>query len=156
MRTMERSAILRVLVLSAMYATIVYVFQPISFAMIQIRIANALIGLVPILGMVGVYGITLGVLLANFVSPLGFLDWLSFIPTFLGLLIVYKMRNINVPLGLLFYSLILGAWVSFILWLSFGVNYFISFIYVTVGIIVSTVGLGYLVYRALRKVKRLF
>jgi len=52
-------------VLAALYAILVFTFNPISFLVFQIRIANVLIGLVPILGLPAVIGISLGVLVAN-------------------------------------------------------------------------------------------
>ncbi|MEM2875966.1 MAG: QueT transporter family protein, partial [Candidatus Bathyarchaeia archaeon] len=46
---------------AASYAGLVYSLAPISFMLIQVRVANALIGLVPILGLPAVYGVTLGI-----------------------------------------------------------------------------------------------
>jgi len=145
-----RDLVVSVLI-AALYSAMVIVFHPISFHVIQVRIANALIGVVPILGKPAIIGITLGVLIGNITSPLGVLDILSFIPTFVGLTIIYKLRNVSVLLGLLIYSLILGAWVSFLLWYILGLPYVISFIYVTIGIMIATSGLGYMVYMVLSK-----
>lgn len=140
-------------VLAAMYATLVQILHPISFMQIQIRVANALIGLVPIIGMPAVYGLTLGVFLANLTSPLGIIDLASPLFSFIGLYIIYKLRNHSTLAGLLIYSLILGAWVSFMLWYVHGLPYLLTFIYVTIGIAIATAGLGFLIYKACNRIK---
>lgn len=149
---MKKAEVVRAIVLAAMYAVLVNVFHPISFTVIQVRIANALIGVVPLLGMPAVYGLTLGVFLANLTSPLGLIDWFSFIPSFIGLMIVYKLRKFSVFVGLIIYSVLLGAWVAFMLWYVFKAPYIITFVYVTIGIAIATAGLGYLVYKTLSKI----
>ncbi|RLE63636.1 MAG: hypothetical protein DRN53_01885, partial [Thermoprotei archaeon] len=118
----------------------------------QVRVANALIGLVPIIGIPAVYGLTLGVFLANLTSPLGWIDLLSSIFTFIGLIIVYKLRNVSVILGLTIYSLILGVWVSFMLWYVLGLPYILMLFYVTVGIWIATTVLGYALYQAVKRI----
>ncbi|MEM1546201.1 MAG: QueT transporter family protein [Candidatus Methanomethylicia archaeon] len=139
-------------IIATLYSVLVYVFSPISFQMVQIRVANALMGLIPILGVPAIIGVVLGVFIANLVSPLGFIDLLSVAPTFIGLTIIYKLRNYSVLLGLAIYSIILGAWVSFMLWYVFKIPYVECFIYVTVGIAMATVGLGYPVYKTFKRI----
>lgn len=136
---------------AATYAALVYFLAPISFLQIQMRVANALMGVVPILGMPAVYGITLGVLLGNIFSPLGPIDLLSPIPSFVGLFIIYKLRERMVLLGLSLYSLIVSLWVAFMLNYILNVPYLVTFIYVFVGVAVATVGLGYPLYVYLLK-----
>lgn len=136
---------------AATYAALVYFLAPISFLQIQMRVANALMGVVPILGMPAVYGITLGVLLGNIFSPLGPIDLLSPIPSFLGLFIIYKLRERMVLLGLSLYSLIVSLWVAFMLNYILNVPYLVTFVYVFVGVAVATVGLGYPLYVYLLK-----
>lgn len=135
-------------ILAASYAALVNVLHPISFMQIQVRIANALIGLVPILGLSAVYGVTLGVFLGNLTSPLGLIDLISPIFSFFGLMIIYKLRNKSIMLGLIIYSLILSLWVAFMLWYVIGLPYILTFIYVFIGISIATAGLGYLIYKS--------
>jgi uncharacterized membrane protein len=136
------------IVISVLYVVLVYAFAPISFHQIQMRIANALIGLVPFLGWPGVYGLTLGVLLGNLSSPLGPIDLLSVLPSFAGLVTIYKLRNISVILGLQIYSSIISLWVAFMLYFVFNLPYFVTFIYVFIGVTIATTGLGYLLYKS--------
>lgn len=138
-------------VIASIYTALVWSLAPISFEQIQIRIANALIGLVPIVGMPAVLGITLGVLIGNLISPLGPLDLLSAIPTFISLMIVMKMRRVF--LGLVIYSMILSSWVAFLLNLVFNVPFFVTFPYLLIGIGIATAGLGYMLYSIAKRLR---
>ena len=148
----SRSATLTI-VIAACYAILVAGLAPISFLQFQVRVANALIGLAPILGAPAIYGITIGVFLGNITSPLGPIDLLSTIPTFTGLWVIHKMKHRSVLLGLLSYSIIVSLWVTFILKIILGLPYPITFIYVLIGIALSTMGLGYSLYKTLSKTK---
>lgn len=132
----------------ASYAALVFFLAPISFLQIQLRVANALIGLVPIMGMPAVYGLTIGIFIGNIFSPLGPIDLLSPFPSFIGLLILHRLRKRGVLLGLVLYSLIVSAWVAFMLATVFGLPYVITFVYVFVGVATATAGLGFLLYKA--------
>jgi uncharacterized membrane protein len=135
-------------VLSALYAALVNFLHPLSFMQVQVRVANALIGLVPIFGLPAVYGLTIGVFIGNLTSPLGPIDLISPVFSFIGLMIIYELRNESVFSGLLIYSMLLSVWVSFMLWYVFGLPYILSFLYVLIGITIATAGLGYLVYKS--------
>jgi uncharacterized membrane protein len=137
-------------VIAALYVALVWALSPISFGAIQVRVSNALIGIVPLVGMPGVLGITLGVLIGNIPSPLGPIDLLSAIPTFIALLLLLKLKDRSVLLGLAAYSVILSAWVGTLLSYTFGVPFLITFVYLLAGIGFATGILGYLVYRTLR------
>ena len=141
------------IVCCALYASLVNLFAPISFQQIQVRVANALIGLVPLFGWPAISGLTLGVFLGNMTSPLGVIDLASSLPSFIGLVVVYKLRRVSVLLGLQSYSAIVSVWVAFMLNLVFNLPYLITFVYVLVGVTVATAGLGYLLYRSLSKLK---
>lgn len=133
------------------YAALVILLAPISFLQVQVRVANALIGLVPILGMPAVYGLALGVFLGNIASPLGPIDLLSPIPSLIGLFAIYELRKKSVLLGLLIYSVVISLWVAFMLNLVLGAPYWVTLAYVFPGVAIATVGLGYLLYRAASK-----
>lgn len=139
-------------IIGALYVALVIGFGPISFLQIQFRIANALIGLVPLVGIPAVFGISIGVLIGNISSPLGPLDLVSFIPTFIGCMIIYRLRNFSVPAGLAIYSVILSIWVSFLLQYVIGVPYIPTIIYLLIGIGVVTIVFGYILYKTLIKI----
>jgi uncharacterized membrane protein len=138
-------------VLATLYTVLVLSFSPISFLTIQIRVANVLMGLVPLLGMPAVIGLSLGVLVANVFSPLGPIDLVSSVFSFISLYIVWKLKELSVLLGLTLYSIIMGLWVSFMISLIFGAPYLITLLYVTVGIFISTAIFGYLLYKGIQK-----
>jgi uncharacterized membrane protein len=140
--------------MAALYVGLIELFHPISFQAIQVRVANALIGTVPILGWPAIIGITLGVLIGNITSPLGLIDLISAIPTFIGLYIIYRLRSTSVLLGLTIYTVILSLWVGFMLWYVLNLPYIITVAYLLIGIGISTIFLGYILYKALRRVMR--
>jgi len=139
-------------VLAAAYAAIVQVPHPISFLQFQVGVANALIGLVPLLGMPAVCGLTLGIFLANLNSPLGWIDLLSPVSSSIGLLAVHKLRNVSAFLSLTVYSILLGTWVAFMLWYALGLSYLPVLLYVTAGIWIAAAVLGYLAYGTARNI----
>ncbi|MEM0075173.1 MAG: QueT transporter family protein [Nitrososphaerota archaeon] len=139
-------------VISALYIALTLAFAPISFQQIQFRVANVIIGLTPIIGLPAVYGIAVGVLIANVVSPFGPLDMLSSIPAFVGLLAIYYLRNTSVLAGLTIYSLIVSLWVSFLISFVVHVSLLATFAYVLTGIFLSTTVAGYIVYKSARRI----
>lgn len=136
---------------AAAYSVLVVFLAPISFMQIQVRVANALIGLVPIFGMPAVYGLTLGVFLGNIVSPLGPIDLLSPIPSFIGLLLLHKLRGKSVLAGLIIYSVLISFWVALMLNWILGLPYWITFTYVFLGVTIATVCLGYTIYKTVSR-----
>ena len=136
---------------ASIYVLLVYSFQPISFRAIQVRVADAMIALIPIFGWAGVLGYTLGVFIANLMSPLGAIDLLSTIPSFIGGYIVYKGGHKHVLETLAIQSIIIASWVGFELNLVFGVPFFFGIGTVFVGEIISSYIIGYPLYLLLRK-----
>lgn len=145
-------------ILAATYTALVWVFQPISFLQYQVRIADALTGVIPLTGWAGIIGLTIGTFLANTISPLGVIDLLSTIPEFMGLMILLftfrKMGDKGVIIGLLIMSIIISSWVAFMLEFVLGIPFLIGFINVLIGSLIAIVLLGYIVYKALDKVGR--
>lgn len=140
----------------SLYATTYYVITvvvgPLSFGALNLRFSNALLGLVPILGLPAVVGHTLGVFLSNLSSPLGPLDLINTVPSFAFSLLLMKMRNVSVLLGLSLYALALSLSVSAVLSYAIGFGFISALIVVGPGIFFVTVVLGYLVYRAFKKI----
>jgi len=139
-------------IIAATYVALVFSLAPASYGQIQIRVADALVGIVPLVGWPGVVGVTVGVLIGNIPSPLGPLDLLSVIPTFVALIIVLKLRNISVMAGLTAYTAIISAWVGVLLVLVYDVPFVITFVYLFIGIGIATMGIGYLLYKSMKRV----
>lgn len=149
---MRRSTLLAATaVYAAMYVVLALAFSPVSYGVINLRVANVLIGLVPLMGWPAVLGQAMGVFIANqpaLGDPLGPIDLINVFPSFVFSWVVWKMRKTSVFLGLVIYSVALGVSVSFALNYAFNLPLEVEIPQVTTGILIATAGLGYLMYRA--------
>ncbi len=134
-----------------MYVALVYLFSPISYGQINLRVANIIVGLIPLMGWPGVIGQTLGVFLANLASPLGPIDLINVIPAFAFSWLIWRLRKKSVLLGLTLYSVGLGLSVSFALNYAFDLPLVVQIPYVTLGVFLATAVFGYIFYRAVQK-----
>ena len=152
---MKKSVVLATAsVYAAMYVALVLAFSPISYGVVNLRVSNILVGLIPLVGWPAILGQTLGVLIANqpaLGDPLGPIDLINVIPTLLFSWLLWRMRRKSVFLGLTLYSLALGISVSFALSYAFDLPMLIEVPQVTVGIFLATAVLGYGFYRAVEK-----
>jgi uncharacterized membrane protein len=139
---------------AAMYVVLALLFNPISYGAINLRVANVLIGLVPIIGWPAVLGQTLGVFIANqpaLGDPLGPIDLINVIPSFMFSLLLWKLRNKSVFLGLALYSVALGITVSYALNYAFKLPLEVEIPQVTVGVFIATAVFGYLLFRSVKR-----
>ncbi len=137
--------------IAALYILLVVGLGPLSFNQLQFRAANILLGIVPLAGLPAIFGITLGVLIGNLTSTLGPLDIISAIPSFIGCLSIYYLRNKSVLAGLTIYTIIISIWVSYLLNYVIGLPFLVSLFWMLIGVGVVTIGLGYALYKALLK-----
>ncbi len=105
---------------AALYAALVVVLGPFSYGPIQIRIADSLLAVVPLLGLAGVLGHTLGVFVANIFSTAGPIDLLNTVPSFAMSFVVYyvykRTKNDYTVIGTcIAYSAVLGITVGWML-----------------------------------------
>jgi uncharacterized membrane protein len=141
---------------AALYAALVNVLPGISFGPLNLRVADALLGAVPVLGMAGVLGHTLGVFIGNLTSPLGPIDLLNTIPSFAMAFVVYyvykRSQNDYAVIGtFIAYSAVLGCTVGWMLSAPFNIWLPLSILEVFAGnLIVSLVG-GFALFRGLKK-----
>ncbi len=141
-------------VYAAMYVVLALTFSPISYGAVNLRIANILVGLIPLIGWPAVLGQTLGVLIANqpaLGDPLGPIDLINVIPSFLFSLLLWKLRSKSVFLGLTLYSIALGMTVSYALNYAFNLPLLVEIPQVTAGIFVATAVLGYLFFKSVER-----
>jgi uncharacterized membrane protein len=139
---------------AAMYVALAFIFSPISYGVVNLRVANVLVGLVPIIGWPAILGQALGVFIANqpaLGDPLGPIDLINVIPSFLFSFVLWKLRNKSVFLGLTIYSVALGLTVSYALHYAFNLPLLVEIPQVTLGIFVATALLGYAMYRAVQR-----
>ena len=141
---------------AALYAALVVVLGPLSYGPIQIRIADALLGAVPLLGLAGVLGHTLGVFVSNIFSPLGPIDLLNTISSFVMSYVVYyiykRTKNDYTVIGTcLTYSAVLGLTVGSMLSYVLSLPLAPTIAYVALGNIVATTFIGWPLFKLLKK-----
>ncbi|MDG6990093.1 MAG: QueT transporter family protein [Nitrososphaerota archaeon] len=141
-------------VYAAMYVVLAVAFGPISYGVVNFRVANILIGLVPIIGWPAIIGQTLGVFIANqpaLGDALGPIDLINVVPTLVFAWALWKLRRRSVFLGLTLYSAALGVSVSYALSYAFNLPLILEIPQVTVGVFLATAVLGYVFYKAVSR-----
>lgn len=141
--------------IAAIYVVLVFLFRPISFSHIQIRIAEALTVL-PYFMPAAVPGVTIGCLLANIIAGADVLDIIfGTLATLLGALGSYGLRRYKflVPIPPIVANTIIIPWV---LRFAYGEALPIHFMMLTVGIgeVISCFGLGMILLYSLEAYKR--
>ena len=140
---------------AALYAALVIVLGGFSYGPIQVRIADSMVAAVPLLGLPGVLGHTLGVFIGNIPSSLGPIDLLNTIPSFVMSFVVYyvyqKTQNDYAIIGTcIAYSLVLGTTVGLMLSPITHIPLFFSIAYVAAGNLVATVLIGWPLFKLLK------
>ncbi len=141
---------------AALYAALVVGLAPLSYGPLQIRIADAMVASIPIFGMAGVLGHTLGVFVANMFSPLGFIDLLNTIPSFVMAFVVYYVykrtqNDYTIIATCLTYSAVLGVTVGWMLSL-FGAPLLLTMAYVGIGNAIASVAIGWPIFKVLKSI----
>ncbi len=141
---------------AALYAALVLVFGGISYGPVQIRVADVMVALVPLFGLPGVLGHTLGVFIGNIPSSAGPVDLLNAIPSFAMAFLVYYVykrtgKDYTIIGTCLAYSVVLGVTVGWMLSALFGFPLVATIIYVALGNAIATVLIGWPVFKLLKK-----
>jgi uncharacterized membrane protein len=141
---------------AALYAALVVVLGAFSYGPLQIRIADSLVAAVPLLGIAGVLGHTLGVFVANIFSTAGPIDLLNTIPSFAMAFVVYftykKTNNdYTVIITCLAYSAVIGATVGTMLSYLYTLPLLLTIGYVIIGNIIASVLIGWPIFKLLKK-----
>lgn len=151
MRMRSRDVVIAVVLASA-YAACTHVLAPISFWLINVRVANALRCFAAIFGWPAVVGLAVGILLANIISPLGAIDLLSPLVVGPSLAAIYLLRRKSVLAGFAVVFLTVSLWVSFMISIVAGMPFLTVFAFVAPGVFVSDVILPYALLRAILRV----
>ncbi len=141
---------------AALYAALVVVLGGFSYGPIQVRIADSLLAVVPLLGLPGVLGHTLGVFIANMFSTAGLIDLLNTIPSFVMSFVVYyvykRTQNDYTVIGTcIAYSIVLGITVGWMLSYLYELPLLLTMAYVAVGNTIASVLVGWPVFKVLKK-----
>lgn len=142
---------------AALYAALVVVLGGFSYGPIQVRIADSMLGAVPLLGLPGVLGHTLGVFIGNIFSPEGVIDLLNTIPSFVMSFVVYyvykRTRNDYTVIGTsVAYSAVLGTTVGWMLSYLYSLPLLLTVVYVAIGNVIATVLIGWPIFKVLKKI----
>jgi uncharacterized membrane protein len=141
---------------AALYAALVVVLGGFSYGPIQVRVADSMVAAVPLLGIAGVLGHTLGVFIGNMFSTAGLLDLLNTIPSFAMAFVVYyvykKSKNdYTVIATCIAYSAVLGTTVGWMLSYLYGFPLLPTIAWVAAGNIVASVLIGFPLFKLLKK-----
>jgi uncharacterized membrane protein len=142
---------------AALYAALVVVLGGFSYGPIQVRVADALVAVVPLLGIAGVLGHTIGVFIANMFSPAGLLDLLNTIPSFVMAFVVWyvykRTSNDYTVIGTcIAYSAVLGATVGWMLSYLYELPLLPTIAYVAIGNIIASVLIGWPLFKVLKRI----
>jgi uncharacterized membrane protein len=154
--TIQSKSLALIALYAALYAVLVVVLGAFSYGPIQIRVADAMLAAVPLLGLPGVLGHTLGVFVANFFSTAGLIDLLNTIPSFAMSLVIYyvykRTNNDYTVIGTCAaYSLVIGITVGWMLSYLYSLPLLLTIGYVTIGNIIASVLIGWPVFKLLKK-----
>lgn len=149
---MNTKTIALTIIYAALYSALSLCLAPFSFGPIQVRIAGMLLGAVPLLGIAGVLGQTLGCLIVNSFSPLGLIDLVNVVPTFFMAFVIWKLKGKNVIIGLTAYCLVTSLTIAFTLNFAFNVPVPYTYLTVLTGQIISCVVGGFIVNKSLGKI----
>ena len=141
---------------AALYAALVVVLGGFSYGPIQVRIADSLLAIVPLLGLPGVFGHALGVFIANLFSPVGLLDLVNTLPSFAMAFVVYyfykRTRQDYTVIGTcIAYSAVLGVTVGWMLSYVYALPLLITIAYVAAGNIIASVLIGWPLFKILKR-----
>lgn len=146
--------ILQNAVYAALYVALCYVFQPISFAAIQIRIAEALC-ILPLFDDMAIISISIGCFLSNLLLS-GIIDAIfGTLATVIGLICIKLIKVDNFFIKMTPTVLSNAIIIPFVLRFAFGetMPLWLMAISIAAGEIVSVFVLGFILYNALKRMK---
>ena len=146
------------IIFAALYAVTVIVLAPISFGIVQVRLADALLPLSIIFGIPGAIGFGLGALLSNFYGGLGAVDIIggataNLIACTLAYYIAKKRGVIFRFFASVVETVVITVIVGGYLALLFDVPIEIAFLGVLIGSIIAINLIGFPLQEAIRKTK---
>jgi uncharacterized membrane protein len=141
---------------AALYAALVVVLGGFSYGPVQVRVADSLVAVIPLLGLPGVLGHTLGVFIANMFSTVGLIDLVNTIPSFVMSFVVYyvykRTQNDYTVIGTcIAYSIVLGVTVGWMLSYVLSLPLLPTMAYVAVGNVIASVLIGWPLFKVLKK-----
>ena len=145
--------ILQNAVYAALYVVLCIVFAPISYQAVQVRIAEALC-IMPLFDEVAIISISIGCFISNLLNGSVVDAIFGTFATFLGLLAIKFIKSKNFFVNMFPTILSNAIIIPFVLKYAYGMvemPLYLSGIYVAIGEIIAVWGIGYLFYKALKK-----
>ena len=109
-------------IFTALYAAGTLGLPKISLYAYQVKIGEIPTALVAIFGLPAVLGLTLGQFIANLGVEASPVAMLSPLVSLIGLLVIYRLRKINVLAGCIAYIILTSAWLTYLLPVSSGIS----------------------------------
>jgi uncharacterized membrane protein len=132
---------------AAVYAVAVVLLAPISYGIMQVRLADALIPLSMVFGLPVIYGVTLGNIIANLYGGYGPIDVMfGTLANLLASYVAFRLRS-KPLLGCFSATMIVSLIVGGYLWILVGVPIEVSLLGLFVGSFIAITILGYLLQR---------
>ena len=142
--------------IAAIYVVLCYIFKPISFSVIQVRISEALTVL-PAVSPIGIWGVSLGCLLSNLlIGGLGVFDIVfGTLATVIAAILTYLLRKkpYLAPLPPVIVNAVVIAWVLKVSGVAEGDSWIVCALYIGTGQLISCYALGLPFLLFLRKNK---
>lgn len=136
----KTSYLARAAVIAAIYALITYLFKPISYGMIQVRVSEALT-LLPLVESSAIPGLFIGCLIANILGGMG--PWDIYFGSIITLVAACITARMPGPvLGSLPPIILNALGVAYYLSIIYDVPYLLTALYIGLGQIISVAGLG--------------
>jgi len=137
---------------AALYITLGYVFQPISFLGLQFRVAELIVGMCVLFPIEGLIGNVIGVFFVNLTSPLGPIDLISCIVNIPALycIVLFRDKKFLKYLGGVLYAIIISIYVAIVLNLVFMLPIWLMFLQVLVAEVILA-SLGILLFDIIKK-----
>ena len=136
---------------AALYVTLGYVFQPISFLGLQFRVAELIVGMCILFPFEGLIGNVIGVFFVNLTSPLGPIDLISCIVNIPALycIVFFRDKKFLKYLGGVLYAIIISIYVAIVLNLVFMLPIWLMFVQVLIAEVILA-SLGILLFDLIR------
>ena len=153
---MDTRKIALVSLISALYAVSVILLASVSFLLFQVRVADALIPLSIVFGMPVVLGVTLGNIIANSISGLGYIDIIggsiaNFLAAYIGWKISSRKFTGSRFIAIVAQNLIVSSIVGSYLALLFDIPLEVGFFDVFIGSTMSMNIIGYFLVLGIEK-----
>ena len=144
--------------IAAIYVVMTYLFSPLSFSAVQVRLSEALM-IMPLFTASAVPGLFIGCLIGNILGGALLPDIVfGSIATLIGAVLTYRLREKGPVISMIPPIVSNSIIIPFVLKYAYGINMPVLLMVITVGIgeIISCGLLGNLLYRALTRCRFIF